>query len=573
MRTLKIHDGDKQAIESIITKIASDYAVTDVTSVDINLTQDESLVRFNKVAIVGTVLAGAAIANVLYQLLKSPSLESLIDQYVNALIAGHSDNITKLNKETYKELLLTIVRDKMQDTLNKAQQAQKQQQMSEQIKQQVAPQQVAPQGTQPVSAGEGKVWKKEAALGDILGKIKDMGANVVQSLKDNPIDKVFPPATSQDLADKIVALAVKDFGFPPQYAPQMKEAISNATSQGFNEAKQQLEATVAQPAQQKGITTPAGTEEEAPAEDTKKTLSERAQEMKENSQAELQRRNTEHALGVPRGVSTQRDGINDWIANKMPADQREALLNNPAYANWAQEIRALMPQQEQATQPAQPAQPQGEQPLVEGVVGGATACLRINNEMFKIAKESPYYSALTRLLQRESIVPDIEVRLKKQGEHIALEISDMIRTAAGRSKRWNNYCNRLMERIMRGGDDFPEKKEIDRLLRYTEMVFQGSPFIEYAKDRAFNIKVKWDDILGKMQAEQNKEKVEQFEKEQTAPAETEETPETVEKKIQLAASVNEVIADIARTNKIAMADQVIIQLSDNDGTIFFKGAE
>lgn len=131
---------------------------------------------------------------------------------------------------------------------------------------------------------------------------------------------------------------------------------------------------------------------------------------------------------------------------------------------------------------------------------------------------------------------------------------------ASPDSRWDNYCKKIVILIVKNGDDFPAEDEINKLVRYTERAFTGTPFLQHAMDRAFKIRRDW-------KLQDNKRKKQEMIKEMSPMEEKKELDDITKDAIQ------NIITKIAIENNIKMADKVTVRLSPIDGTISFEGIE
>ena len=130
---------------------------------------------------------------------------------------------------------------------------------------------------------------------------------------------------------------------------------------------------------------------------------------------------------------------------------------------------------------------------------------------------------------------------------------------ASKDSRWDNYCNKLMILIDGEGEDFPDEGDINKLVKYTEQAFNGTPFMQHAMDKAFGIRRRWEKKR-KQRNRRNKQELSLME-------------EKIELSDEIKESALKIISKIARENNIALADKVLIHMSEAEGTVVFKGVE
>ena len=129
---------------------------------------------------------------------------------------------------------------------------------------------------------------------------------------------------------------------------------------------------------------------------------------------------------------------------------------------------------------------------------------------------------------------------------------------ASKDSRWNNYCNKLILLIDGGEDDFPEEEALNKLVRYTEQAFSGTPFMQHAMEKVFDIRRRWEKKRKQRDRKNRKE-------------------QPMEEKIELSDEIKEsatrIITKLAQENNISFADKVVIRMTEKEGTIMFKGVE
>ncbi len=127
-------------------------------------------------------------------------------------------------------------------------------------------------------------------------------------------------------------------------------------------------------------------------------------------------------------------------------------------------------------------------------------------------------------------------------------------------ERWHDYCNKIIVLIKKNGDDFPDDKKIENLVKRTTTMFKGSPRIQSYMDRVLDIQYYYE----KQKRERNKQEMIK----EMPPMEEKKELDDVTK-----AAIKNVITKIAIENNIKMADKVSVRLSPIDGTILFEGIE
>jgi len=131
---------------------------------------------------------------------------------------------------------------------------------------------------------------------------------------------------------------------------------------------------------------------------------------------------------------------------------------------------------------------------------------------------------------------------------------------ASPDSRWDNYCKKIIILIKENGDDFPAEEDVNKLVKYTERAFSGTPFLQHAMEKVFGIRRDW-------KAQNKKRNRLEKSKEMPAMEEKKELDDVTE------AALKDIITKIAIENNIKMADKVTIKMSSIDGTISFRGAE
>lgn len=127
-------------------------------------------------------------------------------------------------------------------------------------------------------------------------------------------------------------------------------------------------------------------------------------------------------------------------------------------------------------------------------------------------------------------------------------------------ERWHDYCNKIIVLIEKNGDDFPDDKKIENLVKRTTTIFKGSPQIQSYRDRVHDIQYYYE----KQKRERNKQEMIK----EGSPMEEKELLDDATKD-----AIQNVITRIAIENNIKMADKVTVRLSPIDGTISFEGIE
>ena len=130
---------------------------------------------------------------------------------------------------------------------------------------------------------------------------------------------------------------------------------------------------------------------------------------------------------------------------------------------------------------------------------------------------------------------------------------------ASKDSRWDNYCNKLILLIDGNDEDFPDEEAINKLVKYTEQAFGGTPFMQHAMDKAFSLRRRWEKKRKQLNR-RNRQELPLME-------------EKFELSDEIKESATRIITKLAQENNIALADKVVIRLSKDEGIVMFKGAE
>jgi len=139
---------------------------------------------------------------------------------------------------------------------------------------------------------------------------------------------------------------------------------------------------------------------------------------------------------------------------------------------------------------------------------------------------------------------------------------------ANQDTRWNNYCNKILNRIRRENfEDFPTEEEINKLVRYTEKAFDNTPFMQHAMDKVFSIRREWK------RKDNRRRRKELLERDIDNDREFEVTIDSMELDDRISKRIKDIVSKIAVDNNIKVADEVIIRMSREGSLIQFRGTE
>lgn len=132
--------------------------------------------------------------------------------------------------------------------------------------------------------------------------------------------------------------------------------------------------------------------------------------------------------------------------------------------------------------------------------------------------------------------------------------------------KWKNEAEKL-ERSIRAGEDISEEI-INNFMEFTKKLFSGTPYLQPAEDRAFELRRQWKSLQLRKKREKRQE--EEISKLQNN------GDQIMENTVELDKASQDLIRDsinkIAIENNIKMADGVKIKLSFSEGIIKFVGS-
>jgi len=255
MKSLNINKSDKKTIENILNRIANQYGIDSITSVNIDLNKIAGIIKYKQAAGLGGMagvglaakgvtgilgfLAGipglgwiaAAISALTYGLGSDPEIRTVIENWVDLAIEKHG--LPPENRNQYIQVTLSAIAKGATTVAQQwaEQHAEKQKataNVNKIIKEAQAPKDIYTEVTEePVTKG-------------ILDKAFEFGEEVVNNAVFK-LESLWGGQTTLDLQNKIADLLISKKKLNPQYKSQFVEYLSSFAKQGFQDIKQEVE--------------------------------------------------------------------------------------------------------------------------------------------------------------------------------------------------------------------------------------------------------------------------------------------------------------------------------------------
>jgi hypothetical protein len=458
MKVIEITPEQRRAIEEVILKVASRDDFLNSDMINIEVMPENSIIKFSAqgskgiglgtgLALTGLALATpllkmpfkglSFIAKGLWNSVKDPEIDKVIDELVQSQIQEPGSQLIPDQKETYKQMIKSILEKGIQEVRAKAEAAHSQGQKTSSVISNIFDEEI--ELLFKLATLEAKT---PGGLQKGMQALKGIGKNILTG-----ITNFFTGTAAKDLVNRIVDLTITKGQIPKEYKSTLLDYMNNAIQSGFHDLSAKLEQSeksveqqTQQPAgEQQTTSTATPSTSPAPAPDQAQTETKTVPASQALQQLTQKYKSMGYDVNDPQVQSEIRSHLSETFAS-LGDD-----ISWDKIANVISDVVASF---------------DAHEPEV------ISALL---NETLEIA---------------EGLLSNFYVRFSKDKEAFV-----------NNDKSWNKMYHQLKLRIKKDSDNFPTEDEMQKFIKWTDRVYGNNPVEVTPRMRMiFDLKAVWNYI-------------------------------------------------------------------------------